>query len=82
MMDKRNCERCSAELPVNEYTEVGTPAAFVRIVFPTALVVMAICERCAESYGAWSKRLADIEGTTAIIGGRPIDLTGRQVRIP
>ena len=80
-MPERKCERCGAELPTNEYTEVGTPAAFVRIVFPTALVVMAICERCAESYGAWSKRLADIEGTTAIIGGRPIDLTGRQVRI-
>ena len=47
------CERCGAELPA------GTPAAFVRIVFPTALVVMAICERCAASYGAWSKRLAD-----------------------
>ena len=61
MMDKRNCERCGAELPVDEYTKVGTPAAFVRIVFPTALVVMAICERCAESYGAWSKRLADID---------------------
>ena len=57
MMDKRNCERCGAELPVNEYTEAGTPAAFVRIVFPTALVVMAICERCAESYGDWSKRI-------------------------
>ena len=59
MMDKRNCERCSAKLPVNEYTEV-TPAAFVRIVFPTALVVMAICESCAKSYGAWSKREADV----------------------
>ena len=74
MMDKRNCERCGAELPTNEYTEVGTPAAFVRIVFPTALVVMAICESCAESYGAWSKRLADVYAAqgSQIVQGQPI----------
>ena len=60
-MPERKCERCGAELPVNEYTEAAGPAAFVRIVFPTALVVMAICESCAESYGAWSKRLADTD---------------------
>ena len=69
------CERCGAELPVNEYTEAGTPAAFVRIVFPRAIVVMAICERCAESYGAWSKRLADAhltydDGTPTLAGRR------------
>lgn len=58
--DANNCERCGTALPFSEFHESTVPAAFVRIVFPTVVVVMAICERCAESYGAWSKRLADV----------------------
>lgn len=80
-MTDRKCERCGEALPVNEFAEEPMPTAFVRIVFPTAIVVMAVCERCAESYGAWSKMLADITSATAIIGGKPIDVVGRQVRI-
>ena len=59
--DKLNCERCGTVLPFSEFHEGTLPTAFVRIVFPTAAVAMAVCERCAESYGAWSKRLADID---------------------